>query len=235
MPFAVVLVVLLLTGCGSESGALPTNRPVASTGTPSPSGTASPSVTPSASQTPAPTSVPTPAQPDDADAPDAVPAPPGPVAHPAPQPTLVLGPDDVDPAAYPSAAIDDANGGIPMPGVAFRTGDGRIVCGIFTWGHLNTEAGTASCTVDSYIDVLPQAFPETGPHAKSVMVTPVSGSAGLYPDWFAQPARDIAVLADGEWMRYEGTDCTVTAGAVTCTVRSTGHGFALSTTSYTLF
>jgi hypothetical protein len=36
-------------------------------------------------------------------------------------------------------------------------------------------------------------------------------------------------------MRYEGTDCTVAAGAVTCTVRSTGHGFTLSTTSHTLF
>lgn len=157
------------------------------------------------------------------------------LGDPDPQPVVTLGPDDVDPAKYPSHGIDTVNGGIRLPGVEFRSNDGRIVCGIFTWGHLTTPAGTASCTVDTFRSVFPQPSTDTGPWVQSVMVDALTGAYGLYPDWFAQPARAIPVLAAGKSIRYEGTVCSATADTITCTINSTGHGFTLSPTAYTRF
>lgn len=145
---------------------------------------------------------------------------------------VTLGPNDVNPADYNSYAIDTVNNGVPLPGVAFRTADGRIICGIFTWGHFATVPGTASCTVDTYKEIYPQPFPDTGPYVMSVMVSPATGTSGLYPDWFAQPAREIPVLPDGKSIRYEGTVCTSGGTDVTCLVTSTGKGFSLSPSGY---
>ena len=169
--------------------------------------------------------------------PTAVPTPPA-AAAPEPEPEPfhpTLGPDDADPSDYVSYAVDTVNGGIPLPGVSFTTADGRTICGIFSYGHPGTQPGAVSCTIDSYLDVLPQSWPETGPYVQSVMADPVGGSYLLYPDWFAGPALSIPVLAEGKTLRLDGTACTVATGSVTCVISSTGKGFTVSPTAYTLF
>jgi len=163
------------------------------------------------------------------------------IQSPAPEPSEPIpvetrSPNEVDPAAYPSHGIDTVNGDTPMPGVEFTTDDGRIICGIFTWGHFSTLAGTVSCTVDTYRTLFPQpGLGDDGPFVQSVAADPMTGSYGLYPDWFAQPARTIPVLPAGKAIRFEGTVCAVVAGQVTCMISSTGAGFTLSPTAYTLF
>jgi hypothetical protein len=67
------------------------------------------------------------------------------------------------------------------------------------------------------------------------MADPVTGSHFLYPDWFAQPDRQIPVLPTGKSIRFEGTVCSVTGDAVTCTIWSTGRGFTISPSTYNMF
>ncbi|WP_141933583.1 hypothetical protein [Microbacterium sp. SLBN-146] len=115
----------------------------------------------------------------------------------------------------------------------FRSEDGRIVCGIITVGHFTTTPGTASCTVDTFADILPQPYPDTGPYVQSVMVTPYMGASHLYPNWFGYPERSIPVVPAGMSIRYEGTRCTVSNDDVTCRVTATGEGFTLSPGGFT--
>jgi len=200
---------------------------------------AAPRPTPSASASPTPSSPPSilmpTADPPTASTPEQTPeTPPERQPEQVPEPVQTRGADEVDPATHTSHAIDTQNA-TTLPGVEFTTSDGRIICGILTWGHLSSQPGTASCTVDSHRDLFPQPFPETGPYVQSVMVEPVTGALGLYPDWFAQPERTIPVLAEGKSITFEGTICAATTGTITCTITSTGHGFVVSSTEYSLF
>ena len=216
-PAALVAICLLTAGCAATSGI------AAST----------PGQTPSGSYIPTPATTPSEGAPtadDDLtpqDSPEAAPL-------PEPAPSETRGPNDVNPERYASSAVDTQNGNIPLPGVSFRTEDGRTICGILTWGHLSSQAGTVSCTIDSYREVIPQPA-DREPFVKSVMADPQNGSYFLYPDRFAQPARDIPVLMDGETIRFEGTVCSVDPEGVTCTISSTGRGFTISPSAYNTF
>jgi hypothetical protein len=211
---------LVLAGCASGNvQSEPTRASESTTASPQPSATATPSPMPTVIL---PTSAPQ-ADP----APEPVPA----------QPSIApaLGPNDVDPAGYTSHAVDTVNVGNTLPGVAFTTADGHVICGIFGPGHLATMPGTASCTVDTYRQVFPQPSPTSPPFVQSVMVDPAYGPAGLYPDWFAQPKRSIPVLTDGKSIRFEGTTCTAQGGQVKCIVDSTQRGFLVDTAAYSMF
>lgn len=217
-PALLLAVLLMTTACAGTV-----------TGASTPQSTRSVSPTPIASASPTPTPLPTVVMP----TPETTPPP---TPEPVFQPEKTYGPNEVNPADYVSYAVDTVNGGIPLTGVSFTTTDGRTICGIFSAGHLSTPPGAVACTIDSFRDVFPQLYPDTGPYVQSVMADPVTGSSyGLYPDWFAQPARTIPVLADGKTLRYENTACTVSGESVTCIVSSTGPGFTVSPTAYNLF
>ncbi|MET0861561.1 MAG: hypothetical protein ABW091_11100 [Microbacterium sp.] len=229
LPPLIVALLLVATGCAPAADDAVAPGPSASTSVPA-SATPRPTASGSGAATaaPAPTTAPVMPTVDPS-------APPAPAPGPVPDPAPTRGPDEVDPADYNSYAIDTVNGGVPLPGIAFRTADGRTICGIFTWGHFSTDAGTATCTVDTYKEIYPQPYPDTGPFVMSVMVSPLTGTAGLFPDWFAQPAREIPVLPDGRSIVYEGTRCTSTGADVTCTVLWKNQGFTLSPTGYSYF
>lgn len=233
---ALVLIaaVLVLAGCGRVStDAAP--EQIETSASPTPSATPTPVRTIAPSPTPTPTVTPTVAPAPPAPAPAPAPAPiPEPLPSPEPEPVPTLGPDDADPADYVSYAHDAINDR-PLTGVSFTTSDGRTICGILTWGHGQTPAGTVSCTVDSHREILPQAFPDTGPYTMSVMAFPNTGFALLYPDWFAQPTRAIPVLPAGKTLTFEGTACTATDVDVTCRTAPLGYGFTLSPTGYTSY
>lgn len=223
-PFALAALCLLIAGCATTTGAEGRSA--------DPTASSTPSATPPSRPTPSAMPLPQVVMPTTPPAPEVQPAPPAEEVSAPPAPTR--GPDEVDPADYVSYGIDTVNGGTPLTGVSFQTDGGRTICGIFSSGHPPTPAGAVSCTVDTYREIFPQPFPDAGPYVQSVMADPVTGSYGLYPDWFAQPTRAIPVLPDGKTMRYEDTWCSVSAETVTCTV-STGKGFTLSPTAYTLF
>jgi hypothetical protein len=221
VPLVLMGICLTVAGCANVStDADATPRPDRT-----PSVISTPTHTPPLS-TPAPTKRP----PADGDMTE----PPATDSQPGPPSSEIRGANEVDPADYASQAVDPQNGGIALPGVSFRTDDGRTICGILTWGHLSSQAGTVSCTVDSFREVIPQPA-DREPFVKSIMADPVSGSYFLYPDWFAQPARQIPVLSGGKSIDYEGTFCAVDEEGVTCTISSTGRGFTISPTGHNLF
>lgn len=212
----------MMTGCGSSTAIVTSASDPTSSGSPSPTSTATPS--PAASNT-APVD-------DDEQTPQDSPG--EQVTEPAPAPSETRGSNEVDPANYTSYAVDPQNGNIPLPGVSFRTADGLTICGILTSGYVAGQAGSVSCTIDSYRDVIPQPA-DREPFVKSVMADPSTGSYLLYPDRFAHPEREIPVLADGKSIRLEGTMCSVEGESVTCAISSTGRGFTVSQSAYQLF
>ncbi len=220
-PAVLLAICLMMTGCGSSPAIVASTSDPTSSGSPSPTPTATPS--PGASNT-----APVDDEQTPQDSPDEQ------VAEPVPAPSETRGPDEVDPADYTSDAVDPQNGNIPLPGVAFRTADGLIICGILTSGYVAGQAGSGSCTIDSYRDVIPQPA-DREPFVKSVMADPTTGSYFLYPDRFAHPDREIPVLAAGKSIRFEGTSCSVNSDSVTCVISSTGRGFTISQSAYQLF
>lgn len=224
---------ILLTGCATGVQTVASSA----TGTPTPTPTSAVKPTPTPSTTPTPTPTPAPEIEPAVPVESAIAVEPAvPVQPPASiDPPAPVDPNSVDPADYVSTAVDDQNGGIPLPGVAFTVADGRIICGIMTWGHLSTVAGFVSCTPDTYREIYPQPVPEGPLFVKSIESDPVYGTAGLYPDWFAQPARAIPALPEGKNIRFEGTTCTAEKGGVTCTHDINGKGFFLTLEGYTYF
>jgi len=216
---AVLIIALpILAGCATGTDA------AGQSPTPSPSK----SVTTSPTPTPTPTAAVTP-EPVVSLAPEAS-EPAVPVVPPA-----AVDPNSVDPADYVSTAIDDVNGGIPLPGVAFTVADGAITCGILTSGHEPSIPGFVSCTPDTYRELIPQPAPEGPLFVKSIESDPRTGPAGLYPDWFKQPIREVPALPEGKNIRFEGTVCYAEASGVRCVHESNGKGFFVALDSYTYF
>jgi hypothetical protein len=217
-PLTLLVAGILLTGCATGT------QSAASSPTPVKSATSTPAPVPTPTPTPEPVVTLDPESEEPAVEPVA----------PAEPPASVV-PNTVDPSDYVSTAIDYVNGGVPLPGVAFTVADGRITCGILTWGHAGTAAGFVSCTPDTYREIYPQPTPEGPLYVMSIESDPNYGPAGLYPDWFKQPERSVPVLPEGKNIRYEGTTCSAEGGGVKCTHDANGKGFFLTLESYTYF
>ena len=142
-------------------------------------------------------------------------------------------PNAVDNAGYVSHAIDTVNGG-PLPGVEFTSAAGDIICGITGSGGV-APAGSATCTPSTWRDIIPQ-MPNADPIMHGVIVNRGDPSPSyLYPDWFAQPARTIPVLAAGKVISFEGMTCEAIGATIRCSDDILGQGFLVSTDAVTLF
>lgn len=220
----------LLTGCAGQTlAAAPTPAPSRSsaTATPTTTPTSTPTPTPTASSTVAPENAETIA-PVTPVAPEPAPQP-APSSDPPPAPEPV-DPNSVDNADYVSYAWDAGNNNA-LTGVSFTVAGGRIICGISD-GATFPMAGTASCTPDTYREIISQPVPEGPAYVMSVVIDPVVGPSGLYPDWFAQPARAIPALPEGRNIRLGGTTCTAERGGVRCDLDANGKGFFLDIAGY---